>query len=460
MFPEFFDTTPLRRAIDSGLDWVIANWGAGFEAAAFPLQWTLNMIERGLLATPWWAVIGVLVGIAYAATRKIALPAAVLIALLFLGFLELWEDAIKTMALMLTATLGAIAISIPLGVVMSGSPPFRRVVTPVLDLMQTLPSFVYLIPAVMIFGPGKVPAVLATIFYAAPPLMRLTALGIRLVDPDMNVLSSTSGSPDNVPVLDPDWALEVIETGRAAISGVRQDSGSGQWVVSIGVPVQRRGRLKYVLGVRVYAKMFGDILRRRKGTDEGVVTLLDRRTVIVARSRNEDRYVGRPPTPDFAQRSRQAPEGSWRTVLLEGTAAYSAWTRSPLSGWTIGIGLPAAPVDGPIDGESERRHGQVAPRADPDLDIGGNGGPEVGDGAGDDHDVGHAPQTELLAPSKDAPALPHRKAPANGGEDDHEKQGAERGEEKREEEESECEGEPDLAVDDGDARDEAALFEK
>lgn len=183
MFPEFFDTTPLRRAIDSGLDWVIANWGAGFEAAAFPLQWTLNMIERGLLATPWWAVIGVLVGIAYAATRKIALPAAVLIALLFLGFLELWEDAIKTMALMLTATLGATVISIPLGVVMSGSPPFRRVVTPVLDLMQTLPSFVYLIPAVMIFGPGRVPAVLATIVYAAPPLMRLTDLGIRLVDP-------------------------------------------------------------------------------------------------------------------------------------------------------------------------------------------------------------------------------------------------------------------------------------
>lgn len=185
MFPEFFDTTPLRRAIDSGLDWVIANWGAGFEAAAFPLRWTLNMIERGLLATPWWAIIGVLVGIAYAATRRIGLPAAVLVALLFLGFLELWEDAIKTMALMLTASLGAIVISIPLGVIMSGSPPFRRVVAPVLDLMQTLPSFVYLIPAVMIFGPGRVPAVLATIVYAAPPLMRLTDLGIRLVDPDV-----------------------------------------------------------------------------------------------------------------------------------------------------------------------------------------------------------------------------------------------------------------------------------
>lgn len=185
MFPEFFDTTPLRRAIDDSLDWVIANWGAGFEAAASPLLWTLNMIERGLLSTPWWLVIAVLVGLAFAATRKLGLALVVLVALLFLGALDLWEDALKTMALMLTATLGAIVISIPLGVLMSGSPAFRRVVTPVLDLMQTMPSFVYLIPAVMIFGPGKVPAVLATIAYASPPLMRLTDLGIRLVDPNV-----------------------------------------------------------------------------------------------------------------------------------------------------------------------------------------------------------------------------------------------------------------------------------
>ena len=185
MFPEVFNTAPLRRAIDDGLDWVIANWGAGFEAAASPLQWTLNMIERGLLATPWWVVIAVLVGLAFAATRRLGLPLLVLAALLFLGVLDLWEDSLKTMALMLTATLGAVVISIPLGVLMSGSPTFRRIVTPVLDLMQTLPSFVYLIPAVMVFGPGRVPAVLATIIYAAPPLMRLTDLGIRLVDPDV-----------------------------------------------------------------------------------------------------------------------------------------------------------------------------------------------------------------------------------------------------------------------------------
>jgi len=185
MFPELFDTAPLRRAIDDGLDWLIATWGEGFEAAASPLQWTLNTIEQGLLALPWWALIAILTGLALLATRKPALPLVVAAAMLFLGVLGLWEDAIKTMALMLTATLGTIVVAIPLGVAMSGSALLRRILTPVLDLMQTMPSFVYLIPAVMVFGPGRVPAVLATMIYAAPPLMRLTDLGLRLVDPDV-----------------------------------------------------------------------------------------------------------------------------------------------------------------------------------------------------------------------------------------------------------------------------------
>ena len=171
---------------------------------------------------------------------------------------------------------------------------------------------------------------------------------IRLVDPSLKVLSSTSGPATDVPLLDPDWVQEVIRTGGPAISGVLLDPATGQWVVSIGVPVNRAGRLKYVLGVRLYARMFGDILRRQKAPVDGVLTLLDRRPVIIARTRNEDRYVGKPPTADFVERGRMAPEGSWRTVLLEGTVAYSAWSRSTRSGWTVGIGLPALPIDGPI----------------------------------------------------------------------------------------------------------------
>jgi glycine betaine/proline transport system permease protein len=194
MFPELIDTRPLRRAVDDGLGWVVTNWGGVFEAAARPLLLLLNGIEALLVATPWWLIIVILTGVAWLATRRWALPATVLGSLLFLGLMELWRDAMSTMALMIAATLTAIVLSIPVGVWMSRSSRVRRVITPALDLMQTLPSFVYLIPTVMIFGPGKIPALIATIVYAAPPLVRLTDLGLRTVDPAVMEASRAFGT--------------------------------------------------------------------------------------------------------------------------------------------------------------------------------------------------------------------------------------------------------------------------
>jgi glycine betaine/proline transport system permease protein len=194
LFPEFLDTRPLRRAVDDALNWVVSNWGGAFEAIASPLLFLLNSIQRLLIATPWWVIIIVLVGIAWLASRNWKLPAIVLGALLFLGIFELWEDAMVTTALMIAATLTAIVIAIPVGIVMSRSARVRSIVLPVLDLMQTLPSFVYLIPTVMIFGPGKVPALLATIVYAAPPLVRLTDLGLRQTDPAVMEASRAFGA--------------------------------------------------------------------------------------------------------------------------------------------------------------------------------------------------------------------------------------------------------------------------
>lgn len=194
MFPEFIDTRPLRRAVDNGLDWVVANWGGAFEAFARPLLMLLKAIEGLLIATPWWLIILILVGIAWLATRRWQLPVVVLVSLLFLGVMELWTDAMTTMALMIAATLTTIVISIPVGVWMSRSQNARKVLTPLLDLMQTLPSFVYLIPTVMIFGPGKIPALIATIVYAAPPLVRLTDLGLRTVDPAVMEASRAFGT--------------------------------------------------------------------------------------------------------------------------------------------------------------------------------------------------------------------------------------------------------------------------
>ncbi|MET4632713.1 MULTISPECIES: proline/glycine betaine ABC transporter permease [Kaistia] len=194
MFPQLIDTRPWRRAVDDGLNWVVRHWGGTFEAAAYPLLMLLKAIENLLIATPWWLIIAVLTGIAWLATRRWPLPAVVLGALLFLGVMDLWKDAMTTMALMITATLAAILVSIPVGVWMSRSLRTRQAVAPVLDLMQTLPSFVYLIPTVMIFGPGKIPALIATIVYAAPPLVRLTDLGLRSVDPAVMEASRAFGT--------------------------------------------------------------------------------------------------------------------------------------------------------------------------------------------------------------------------------------------------------------------------
>lgn len=193
MFPELFDTRPMRRAVDDALNWVVRNWGGELEAAAFPLLMLLNSIERMLIATPWWLIVAILVGAAWAATRNWKLPVVVFLALMFLGVMQLWRDAMVTTALMIAATITAIVISIPIGVWMSRSLRVRQAITPVLDLMQTMPSFVYLIPTVMIFGPGKIPALIATIVYASPPLVRLTDLGLRNVDPAVMEASQAFG---------------------------------------------------------------------------------------------------------------------------------------------------------------------------------------------------------------------------------------------------------------------------
>jgi hypothetical protein len=149
-------------------------------------------------------------------------------------------------------------------------------------------------------------------------------------------------------IRNPDWIRTILETGNPGVSMARQDSETGRWVVNIGVPVRRGGTTRYVLGARLFARVFSEILARQNAPPGGVLTVLDSTPAIVARSRNEDKYVGTVPTADFVARSRSSLDGAWRSVLLEGTPAYSAWSRSPSTGWTVGIGLPSDAVDGPM----------------------------------------------------------------------------------------------------------------
>jgi glycine betaine/proline transport system permease protein len=195
-FPELIDSREMRIAIDDGFNWVVVNWGQALELAFLPVLHLLTAIENFLLWLPWYGVILLLAALGYQATRSFKVGVSVVGMLFLVGLFGMWAPAMATIALMLTATLLAVAVGIPIGIAMSRSNALQGVLVPVLDIMQTLPIFVYLIPFVMLFGPGKIPALLATIVFAVPPVIRLTNLGIRHVDQEvMEAVTAFGATP-------------------------------------------------------------------------------------------------------------------------------------------------------------------------------------------------------------------------------------------------------------------------
>jgi glycine betaine/proline transport system permease protein len=184
MFPDSL-TFSIADTINRWVDLLVGQYGDTLRQLSDSLLWALVGLENLLRLTPWWVVLLVVGAIAWHATRR--LWAGVLIAgLLFLvGAVGLWDKLMQTLALMLVATSISVLIGIPLGILAARSRRLRAVLMPLLDIMQTLPSFVYLIPVLMLFGLGKVPAILATVIYAVAPLIRLTDLGIRQVDKEV-----------------------------------------------------------------------------------------------------------------------------------------------------------------------------------------------------------------------------------------------------------------------------------
>ncbi len=176
---------PIQKSVNNSIDYLVVNYGDQFEAFSNSILTLVVYLEKGLKAVPAPLFIVAVMLIAYAIGRKWALTIGVGIGLYILGGLGLWEKSMQTIAIMLVAVLISLAIGLPLGVLSSRSSRFRAILSPVLDLMQTIPSFVYLIPAAMLFGLGKVPAILATVIYATPPLIRLVDLGIREVDKEV-----------------------------------------------------------------------------------------------------------------------------------------------------------------------------------------------------------------------------------------------------------------------------------
>jgi len=184
----------LRKAVDSGFKEFTRAYGESLESFFEPLKIFLIWLEGLLLTSPWPLVMIAIIGIVYLLSRSPKIAIGSFIALILIGYLGMWDDTMRTIAMVTVCTLVAIVCGIPIGILMARSDRVQGFVNPILDLMQTMPSFVYLIPVVMIFGLGKVPGVIAVVIYAIPPMIRLTNLGIRLVDKDVLEAADAFGS--------------------------------------------------------------------------------------------------------------------------------------------------------------------------------------------------------------------------------------------------------------------------
>jgi glycine betaine/proline transport system permease protein len=166
--------------IDDGVKWLALEGDWLWDAIKNVILKVLLNLEEGLLWLPWPAVI---TGISLVSLRLAGRQVAVfsVASLLGIGFVGLWTRAMETMALVVTAVILAVSLGVPLGILGARNNLADSLMRPVLDAMQTMPSFVYLVPAIFFFSLGNVPAVMATIIYALPPAIRLTNLGIRQV---------------------------------------------------------------------------------------------------------------------------------------------------------------------------------------------------------------------------------------------------------------------------------------
>ena len=174
----------LDNWIDDRVKWMVEEWRPFFQSVRNGMNKILVPLEKGLIALPWWLTISCMSLVAWKITgMRIAVMSA--IGMLGISIFGLWDSAMRTIAVVGTAAVMSVAVAIPLGIVMAKNDRFQGAMRPMLDLMQVMPAFVYLIPVIFFLGIGKAPAVVATLIYAIPPAMRLTNLGIRLVSPEL-----------------------------------------------------------------------------------------------------------------------------------------------------------------------------------------------------------------------------------------------------------------------------------
>ena len=250
---EFFTNFPvmertslmeLRKGIDHAFREFSRAYGDSIENFFDPLLFFLIRLEKILLATPWPIIILILGLLAWLGSRSWKLVIGSMVAFILIGYFGMWKDCMATVAIITVCTIMCIAVGIPLGVLMARSNRVEKSMLPILDMMQTIPSFVYLIPILMLLGIGKIPGLIAVCIYAVPPIIRLTNLGIREVDKETIEASTAFGATTfqklksvQIPLALPTIFAGVNQTIMMALAMVVIASMIG--VKGLGVPILR-----------------------------------------------------------------------------------------------------------------------------------------------------------------------------------------------------------------------------
>ncbi|WP_162064457.1 ABC transporter permease [Vibrio taketomensis] len=236
------DLRAIRKALDGAYRDFSREYGDLIESLFDPLLSFLVWFEKLLLATPWFVVLAVCCGLIYLASRSWKLVLGCGVSMMLIGYFGMWDDTMRTLSIITVCTLLSIILGIPIGIAMARSNRVQSVVTPLLDIMQTMPAFVYLIPVVMLLGLGKIPGLIAVVIYAIPPVIRLTNLGIRLVDKEVLEAATAFGASKKqrlfgvqLPLAMPTIMAGINQTIMMALSMVVIASMIG--VAGLGQPV-------------------------------------------------------------------------------------------------------------------------------------------------------------------------------------------------------------------------------
>jgi glycine betaine/proline transport system permease protein len=188
---------PIGEGVEAVVDWIDAYFGWLLDAITFILDVLISGFQGVLLAVHPVLLIAILAVVFWWITKKnLMIGLLTAFGLFLIWNLELWPEAMETVALVITSTIIALIIGIPLGILSARSDTADMLLRPGLDFMQTMPSFVYLIPAVIFFGLGNVPGMVATVIFAMPPAIRLTNLGIRQIPKELIEVTDAFGATE------------------------------------------------------------------------------------------------------------------------------------------------------------------------------------------------------------------------------------------------------------------------